>query len=201
MSGATSADFAGSMMSATWPVPSRTAPCMSSQTPRRVRIRERICGSPSSCAARTRAAKPCAWKGSRRSPTSEISSSGASSSSHSTASRVADTTRPAPSSSTMPGPRTSSGVQDGSATMAWRRPGAMRAAARSSQVFSSSLKRALSRFSWARPQAASPYPNFVEEPADASAFFDPATWARLRTVKAAYDPANVFVGNHHIPPA
>jgi FAD/FMN-containing dehydrogenase len=76
----------------------------------------------------------------------------------------------------------------------------MRAAARSSQVFSSSLKRALSRFSWARPQAASPYPNFVEEPADASAFFDPATWARLRTVKAAYDPANVFVGNHHIPP-
>ena len=79
--------------------------------------------------------------------------------------------------------------------------GAMRAAARSSQVFSSSLKRALSRFSWARPQAASPYPNFVEEPADASAFFDPATWARLRTVKAAYDPANVFVGNHHIPPA
>ena len=45
------------------------------------------------------------------------------------------------------------------------------------------------------------YPNFVEEPADASAFFDPTTWARLRTVKAAYDPANVFVGNHHIPPA
>ena len=45
------------------------------------------------------------------------------------------------------------------------------------------------------------YPNFVEEPADASAFFDPATWARLRAVKAAYDPADVFVGNHHIPPA
>jgi hypothetical protein len=30
---------------------------------------------------------------------------------------------------------------------------------------------------------------------------DPATWARLRAVKAAYDPADVFVGNHHIPPA
>jgi FAD/FMN-containing dehydrogenase len=45
------------------------------------------------------------------------------------------------------------------------------------------------------------YPNFVEEPADASAFFDPAAWARLRAVKAAYDPADVFVGNHHIPPA
>ena len=29
----------------------------------------------------------------------------------------------------------------------------------------------------------------------------PATWARLRAVKAAYDPADVFVGNHHIPPA
>ena len=29
----------------------------------------------------------------------------------------------------------------------------------------------------------------------------PATWARLRAVKAAYDPADLFVGNHHIPPA
>ena len=52
-----------------------------------------------------------------------------------------------------------------------------------------------------QPYRAGYYPNFVEEPADASAFFDPATWARLRAVKAAYDPANVFVGNHHIPPA
>jgi FAD/FMN-containing dehydrogenase len=52
-----------------------------------------------------------------------------------------------------------------------------------------------------RPYRAGYYPNFVEEPADASAFFDPATWARLRAVKAAYDPADVFVGNHHIPPA
>ena len=45
------------------------------------------------------------------------------------------------------------------------------------------------------------YANFVEEPADASAFFDPTTWARLRAAKAAYDPAGLFVGNHHIPPA
>lgn len=45
------------------------------------------------------------------------------------------------------------------------------------------------------------YPNFVEEPADASAFFDPATWARLRAVKAVYDPDDVFQGNHYIPPA
>lgn len=52
-----------------------------------------------------------------------------------------------------------------------------------------------------QPYRAGYYANFVEEPADASAFFDPATWARLRAAKAAYDPADVFVGNHHIPPA
>jgi tetratricopeptide (TPR) repeat protein len=45
------------------------------------------------------------------------------------------------------------------------------------------------------------YPNFVEEPADASGFFDAETWARLRGVKALYDPADLFKGNHHVPPA
>ena len=45
------------------------------------------------------------------------------------------------------------------------------------------------------------YPNFVEEQADASAFFDAETWARLRQVKALYDPEDLFQGNHHIPPA
>jgi hypothetical protein len=45
------------------------------------------------------------------------------------------------------------------------------------------------------------YPNFVEEPADASTFFDEDTWARLRDAKAAYDPDDLFKGNHHIPPA
>lgn len=45
------------------------------------------------------------------------------------------------------------------------------------------------------------YPNFVERPVDASAFFDPGTWARLRQVKALYDPEDLFKGNHHIPPA
>jgi hypothetical protein len=44
------------------------------------------------------------------------------------------------------------------------------------------------------------YPNFVETPADASAFFDAGTWTRLRAVKTAYDPDNRFRGNHHIPP-
>jgi hypothetical protein len=52
-----------------------------------------------------------------------------------------------------------------------------------------------------KPHRAGYYQNFVEEPADASAFFDPVTWARLRAVKAAYDPADMFAGNHHIPPA
>ena len=51
------------------------------------------------------------------------------------------------------------------------------------------------------PHRVGDYPNFVEEPADASAFFDEVTWARLRRVKAAYDPDDLFKGNHHVPPA
>ena len=51
------------------------------------------------------------------------------------------------------------------------------------------------------PHRAGDYPNFVEQPADASAFFDAATWQRLRDVKALYDPQDVFKGNHHVPPA
>lgn len=51
------------------------------------------------------------------------------------------------------------------------------------------------------PYRAGDYPNFVERPADASAFFDEDTWARLRLVKALYDPGDLFKGNHHIPPA
>ena len=51
------------------------------------------------------------------------------------------------------------------------------------------------------PHRAGDYPNFVEVPADASAFFDTGTWARLRRVKGEYDPDDVFRGNHHVPPA
>jgi hypothetical protein len=51
------------------------------------------------------------------------------------------------------------------------------------------------------PYRVGDYPNFVEEPADASAFFDADTWARLREIKAAYDADDLFKGNHHIPPA
>jgi FAD binding domain len=51
------------------------------------------------------------------------------------------------------------------------------------------------------PYRAGDYPNFVMEPTDASRFFDPDTWARLRQVKGLYDPSDLFKGNHHIPPA
>ena len=52
-----------------------------------------------------------------------------------------------------------------------------------------------------QPYRCGHYPSFVETPADASTLFDAETWARLQTVKAEYDPADLFRGNHHIPPA
>jgi hypothetical protein len=52
-----------------------------------------------------------------------------------------------------------------------------------------------------RPHRAGEYPNFVEVPADASSFFERAVWNRLRDVKRRYDPADLFAGNHHVPPA
>ena len=51
------------------------------------------------------------------------------------------------------------------------------------------------------PHRVGDYPNFVEVPVDASTFFEPAIRVRLREVKAQYDPADLFAGNHHIPPA
>jgi hypothetical protein len=51
------------------------------------------------------------------------------------------------------------------------------------------------------PHRAGDYPNFVEEPSDASGFFAPAVWQRLREVKGRFDPTDLFAGNHHIPPA
>ncbi|MEO3856696.1 FAD-binding oxidoreductase [Acrocarpospora sp. B8E8] len=51
------------------------------------------------------------------------------------------------------------------------------------------------------PHRVGDYPNFVEEPADASTFFDTGTWNRLRRVKALYDPDDLFRGSHHVPPA
>ncbi len=52
-----------------------------------------------------------------------------------------------------------------------------------------------------RPYRVGDYPNFVERPADARAFFDAGTWRRLRMTKALYDPGDMFRGGHHIPPA
>jgi FAD/FMN-containing dehydrogenase len=51
------------------------------------------------------------------------------------------------------------------------------------------------------PYRAGYYPNFIEAPSEASAFFDAATWRRLREIKALYDPADLFKANHPIPPA
>ncbi len=51
------------------------------------------------------------------------------------------------------------------------------------------------------PYRVGDYANFVMEPTDASRFFDADTWARLRQVKGAYAPDDLFKGNHHIPPA
>jgi FAD/FMN-containing dehydrogenase len=52
-----------------------------------------------------------------------------------------------------------------------------------------------------RPYRAGEYANFVETPSDASGFFPRDVWARLREVKRRYDPADLFAGNHHVPPA
>jgi FAD/FMN-containing dehydrogenase len=43
--------------------------------------------------------------------------------------------------------------------------------------------------------------NFTERHADPGELFDAATYARLRRVKAVYDPDDVIRGNHSIPPA
>jgi FAD/FMN-containing dehydrogenase len=42
------------------------------------------------------------------------------------------------------------------------------------------------------------YLNFVEKRTDAGSFFPPETLARLREVKSAYDPDNVFRANHEL---
>jgi FAD/FMN-containing dehydrogenase len=51
------------------------------------------------------------------------------------------------------------------------------------------------------PHRVGDYPNFVETPSDASAFFAPDVWERLRAIKTAYDPADVFAGNLRVPSA
>jgi hypothetical protein len=45
------------------------------------------------------------------------------------------------------------------------------------------------------------YLNFTEQPTDPARFYTPYAYRRLREVKAAFDPANVFRANHPIPAA
>lgn len=45
------------------------------------------------------------------------------------------------------------------------------------------------------------YPNFAEDPAAVSGFFDLHTWERLRRVKALYDPQDLVKASHHIAPS
>ena len=46
------------------------------------------------------------------------------------------------------------------------------------------------------------YTNFADPASnpDASVFYTPDAWARLRALKSQWDPQNVFAGNHNIPP-
>jgi hypothetical protein len=48
------------------------------------------------------------------------------------------------------------------------------------------------------PHRAGQYSNFVEKPTDASRFFAPEKWARLRAIKTRYDSGDLFAGNHQI---
>jgi FAD/FMN-containing dehydrogenase len=34
-----------------------------------------------------------------------------------------------------------------------------------------------------------------------SSFYDPPSWARLRAIKAAFDPDDLIRSNHPVPPA
>jgi FAD/FMN-containing dehydrogenase len=53
-----------------------------------------------------------------------------------------------------------------------------------------------------RPHAAGgTFLNFLSDPARTAEAYTDGDYARLRQVKAAYDPGNVFAANHNIPPA
>ncbi len=42
------------------------------------------------------------------------------------------------------------------------------------------------------------YLNFVEHPIDPSLAYDPVAWGRLVTIKSAFDPDGIIVGNHSV---
>jgi FAD/FMN-containing dehydrogenase len=50
-------------------------------------------------------------------------------------------------------------------------------------------------------EVARTYFNFSERPVDAARLYPSETYTRLRRIKAVYDPGELFVSNHPIPPA
>jgi FAD/FMN-containing dehydrogenase len=53
------------------------------------------------------------------------------------------------------------------------------------------------------PHVDGAYANFLSSAteADVAAVYPHATYERLAAVKRQYDPANLFSGNHNVPPA
>ena len=64
------------------------------------------------------------------------------------------------------------------------------------QAYAAKVQDALAAWSAGRS-----FMNFTERRADPGELFDATTYARLRRVKAEYDPEDVIRGNHSIPPA
>ena len=65
------------------------------------------------------------------------------------------------------------------------------------QAWATALDEALETWSYGEP-----YPNFIpgRDVARLRASYGPATWARLRSIRAAWDPDGVFSAGHAIPP-
>ena len=60
---------------------------------------------------------------------------------------------------------------------------------------------ALVRGALAPYESGSAYLNFAERPIDAATIYRPRAYERLREIKAAYDPEDLFLSNHPIAPA
>ena len=60
---------------------------------------------------------------------------------------------------------------------------------------------ALTRAALAPYESGSAYSNFAERPVDAATLYGADAYRRLRDIKAAYDPGDLFRSNHPISPA